>query len=107
MQDLSSSLNTNYSNFLAEILHQFLHTGKTNGGLCSRRDVRLFISYLETRHLATVRKFYFVSHRAKHIIANDEGEYAIVYYRKERCFFLAAEKFCGYFQAHLHLTLLS
>ena len=91
MQDLSSSLNTNYSNFLAEILHQFLHTGKTNGGLCSRRDVRLFISYLETRHLTTIWKLYFISHRAEHIIVNDEGEYSIILYGKERCIFYNRE----------------
>ena len=107
MQDLSSSLNTNFSNFLAEILHQFLHTGKTNGGLCSRRDVRLFISYLETRHLTTIWKLYFISHRAEHIIVNDEGEYSITLYGKERCIFLTTEKFCSNSKAHLHLTLLS
>ena len=65
-------------------MHQFLHTSQTDGSLRSRRDIRLFISYLETCHLTTIWKLYFIPHRAKHIIVNDEGEYSSMQNRKER-----------------------
>ena len=43
-----------YTVLFSEIMHKFLHSSQTNGSLCPRGNVGLFISYMEISHITTI-----------------------------------------------------